>query len=305
VWALQALTYLAVLVFVVFVGRKAAKYASAPMHLRWELYPVPHEAGKEYGGSYLEELDWWTKPRHTSLWEEIKGMVPEMLLIKTLWERNRSLWFVSYPFHGGIYVAIGFIALLVLGALVQLFGGKVVANGDWWQAGLYWLTVLAGVVSMVSVSLGCLGLLAMRTFNEGVRRYSVPADYFNLLFILAIAVSGLYAWLSVDQTFGQLRGYVAGLLTLSVAPLSPALVVTAVLLTLFMIYLPFTHMTHFVGKFFTYHLVRWDDTPNEPGSAYERQLGVLLQRPIGWSAPHIGGGEGQKWVDAVTRGGDK
>ncbi len=33
-----------------------------PIHLRWELYPVPHEAGKaEYGGGYLEETSWWSK----------------------------------------------------------------------------------------------------------------------------------------------------------------------------------------------------------------------------------------------------
>ena len=38
------------------------------MHVRWELYPVPHEAQKaHYGGSYLEESEWWKKPREVSL----------------------------------------------------------------------------------------------------------------------------------------------------------------------------------------------------------------------------------------------
>ncbi|MCL4464938.1 MAG: respiratory nitrate reductase subunit gamma [Chloroflexi bacterium] len=300
-WALQGLTYLAVLVFVFFVARRAARYASAPMHLRWELYPVAHEVDKEYGGSFMEEMDWWTKPRRTSFFNTIKAMAIEILFVKTLWENSRKLWYVSYPFHGGLYVVIAYLALLVLGSLVNLFGGQVAANADWWQAALYWLTVLAGVVGMVAVSVGCLGLLAMRTFSDGLRRYSTPADYFNLVFILAVAVTGLYGWAVVDPGFSQQRAFVVGLLSLKAVALSPIFVANATLFALFLTYLPFTHMTHFVGKFFNYHNVRWDDTPNASSQANQRALGEALNKPISWPAPHIGGGAGQKWVDAVTR----
>lgn len=305
-WAIQALTYLAVLVFVVFVARRAAKYANAPMHLRWELYPVAHEVGKDYGGSFMEEMDWWTKPRHTSSFNMVKAMATEILLVKTLWEHNRKLWLVSYPFHGGIYVVIGFLALMVLGALLQIFGWKITAAADWWLVALHWLTLAAGVVGMASVTLGCLGLLARRTFDDDLRRYSTPSDYFNLLFILSISAIGLYAWAFVDPTFGQLRSYIAGLLTLNPAALHPVLATLVVLLSAFLMYLPFTHMTHFVGKFFSYHNVRWDDTPNVFSAANQRALGDALVKPISWSAPHIGGDKaGRKWVDAVTQEGDK
>lgn len=305
-WALQALTYLAVVVFVVFIARRAARYASTPMHLRWELYPVAHEVGRDYGGSFMEEVDWWTKPRHTSFVNMVKAMATEILLVKTLWEHNRKLWFVSYPFHGGIYVVIGFLALLALGALLQVLGWKPAAAADWWLAALHWLTVIVGLAGMALVSLGCLGLLARRTFDDGLRRYSTPADYFNLLFILSISGLGLYGWAFVDPSFGQLRTYVAGLLTLSPAPLHPVLAATVVLVSAFLIYLPFTHMTHFVGKFFSYHNVRWDDTPNVLSAANQRALGEALVRPVTWSAPHIGGGQpGRKWVDVVTQEGDK
>ncbi|MGA2957349.1 MAG: hypothetical protein ABSF48_16685 [Thermodesulfobacteriota bacterium] len=59
-----------------------------PLHVRWELYPVKHEAGKkaEYGGSYMEEPNWWGKKRERSLFNEIKYMVPEILLLRGLWE---------------------------------------------------------------------------------------------------------------------------------------------------------------------------------------------------------------------------
>ncbi len=302
-WALQLLTYLAIVVFVLGVARRAAKYASAPMHLRWEIYPVPHEVDRDYGGSYMEEPDWWTKPRESSLIGELKFMIPEMVFLVALWHHNRKVWYVSYPFHGGIYVSIGFIALLVVGAIVQALGTPVVAGADALVAGLYYLTLITGIVGMVSVTVGCLGLLSMRLGNEDMRRYSAPADYFNLIFILLIALSGLFSWLFIDPSFSALRSFVQGLLTFNPPATMPAaLAVPVVLLTLFMMYMPFTHMTHFIGKWFTYHTVRWDDTPNIPGvadPAYDARLGTLLGKEVGWSAPHVG--KGRTWLDVATK----
>jgi nitrate reductase gamma subunit len=50
--------YLAAVVFVVACLVRIAIYARAPIHLRWELYPVPHEdpARVAYGGSRFEEV---------------------------------------------------------------------------------------------------------------------------------------------------------------------------------------------------------------------------------------------------------
>ena len=65
-----------------------------------------------------------------------------------------------------------------------------------------------------------------------------------------------------------------------------------------MIYLPFTHMTHFVGKYFTYHKVRWEDSPNVKGSELERRIGEALGYRLTWSAPHIK--TGGSWAEAAT-----
>jgi nitrate reductase gamma subunit len=134
-----------------------------------------------------------------------------------------------------------------------------------------------------------------------LRRYSTPADYFNLVFILLIAIVGLISWLTVDLSFGQLRAFAQGLVTLNPPAAVDGLVYAeVVLLSLFLLYMPFTHMTHFVGKYFTYHAVRWDDTPNFGGVSYERQLQRLLTRKVSWSAPHVG--KGRSWVEVATKG---
>ena len=75
---LLVFAYLAILVFVAASIYRIVKYTMMPVHLRWELYPVAHEKGHPDGGSYLEDLNWWTKPRHKSLFGEVKFMASEL-----------------------------------------------------------------------------------------------------------------------------------------------------------------------------------------------------------------------------------
>ena len=70
---------LALGVFAVGCGAKALRYLRMPMHVRWELYPVAHEKGRaHYGGSYFEEVDWWTKPREVEKLAEVRPSPPPM-----------------------------------------------------------------------------------------------------------------------------------------------------------------------------------------------------------------------------------
>ncbi len=294
---LLVLTYLSVLVFGAGVILRTLKYARAPMHLRWELYPVPHEKGRaEYGGSYFEEVDWWSHPRETTLVGEIQAMLEEMLLIRSLWHRNRSQWYASFPFHGGLYLLFGFTLLLAVGAIAEAAG----AAGGIWFGLLEGLTLLAGTVGLASGTAGALGLLWRRLTDEKLKFSSTTSDYVNLLLILAVFLTATFAWLTADPSFAQLRGFVRGALTFSpAAQVAPAVAVQVVVAAIFLIYLPFTHMTHFVAKYFTYHQVRWDDAPNLGDPGMMARMQANLARPVGWSAPHIQGSD-KSWAEAAT-----
>lgn len=292
---LQVFAYVAAAVFLVAMGKRALRYAATPMHLRWELYPVPHEAGKD--GSYFEDVDWWEKQRKSSLIGELKVMVPEILLLIGLWEHNRRLWFASFPFHAGLYVTIIFLALLVGGGLAQAAGAPVASDSN--AAALHYATIVVGAVGLVSVAIGAAALLILRVTDRGLRIYAVPADYFNLGLILAMALVALASWAAVDHSFTQAREYAQGLVSFEQpADTNGLIIAQSMLLSLFLIYLPFTHMTHFLGKFFTYHFVRWDDRPNLRGSAYEELIARLLERPVAWSAPHVQ--QGKSWAEVAT-----
>ena len=76
--------------------------------------------------------------------------------------------------------------------------------------------------------------------------------------------------------------------------------ISAILLALLVAYIPLTHMSHFVGKYFAYHSIRWADEPNLRGGKQEKVIHELLDQPVSWSAPHIQGDGKKTWLDVAT-----
>lgn len=60
--------WLAAILFLGVAACRIARIARLPLNVRWEVYPVPHEAKEKrgYGGSYMEEVDWATRTRAAS-----------------------------------------------------------------------------------------------------------------------------------------------------------------------------------------------------------------------------------------------
>ena len=75
---------------------------------------------------------------------------------------------------------------------------------------------------------------------------------------------------------------------------------SVLLLSFLTAYIPTTHMSHFVGKYFAYHSIRWKDDPNLQGGKEEKVIEELLNRPISWSASHIKGDGKKTWLEAAT-----
>jgi nitrate reductase gamma subunit len=297
---LQVFAYLSLIFIIVGTIYRAVKLAGMPLHLRWDLYPIPHEKGREqYGGSYFEEIDWWTKPTNSSTANELKEMGKEIFLIQSLFHNNRPLWIFSFPFHGGLYLLIGYLVFLVVGGILQAVGTQVSSSGSAIGAFVYYATVALGKIGFILGVVGACGLFLTRIFNSNVRKMSARADYFNLILLMAVFVTGIISFVKVDPEFSIARGFTVSLLTLSAAPPLPA--ETAVhewLAGVFFVYLPFTHMMHFVGKYFTYHKVRWEDHPNIRGSKIEETISKALGYKIQWSAEHIK--TGSTWAEAAT-----
>lgn len=285
--------YACVAVFGISVLTRFTKLARLPVHLRWELYPVAHEKGKaDYGGSILEEPEWWTKPRQTSKVGELKVMVPEILLLAGVREHNKLHWLRSFPFHFGLYLLIGATVLLVGGGILGVRG----------PGGFF--GTLIPIFAYGGFGLGLIGSVALlhrRIADAEYRDYSNPADYFNLcLFVVALGIA-LLAQLGSDPDFLAMRGFFAGLFAWTPPGISDLQAVAVVLLALLVAYVPLTHMSHFFTKYFMYHDIRWSDEPMRAGGKLERRIGRALELRPTWAAPHIDAADGTKtWVDVAT-----
>jgi nitrate reductase gamma subunit len=296
---LKLLTYASGLVFAIAFGAKIFKYFTMPMHVRWELYPVPHE-GKAWGGSFYEEVDHWKKERHKDHFAQYQFMVPEILFIRALYEDNRPLWYWSFPFHMGLYLSIGGLVFLAIGALLQI-GGSMPENSA--LASLVQsLTQILAVVGFILGTIGAVGLAIKRANDPELNEFSAPIDYLNLLWLAAIFVTGFIVWLG-DPGFSVARDYMVSLITFK--PMAKSMgalhVINLLLFIGFWAYFPFTHMTHMVSKYFMWDKVKWDDDPNVGDPGMDSKIKQYLGYPVTWSAPHIGAEGGKKnWADVAT-----
>ncbi|MEM4472884.1 MAG: respiratory nitrate reductase subunit gamma [Archaeoglobaceae archaeon] len=291
---LNFLVYIAVLIFAIVLLAKFVKYSTMPIHLRWEIYPVPHDPRHEHGGSYYEEVEWWKKPRQRTLAGELKEMLMEMIFIKKVFTYKRPLWWLTYPFHTGIYLILLWFLLLFISAILDIF--KI----EFLMIPAYYLTLIFGVLAMFLMLIFGLALLIRRIADWELRNYSSPMDYLNLIFILAVVITGILAW-QFDSDFSVAKDYMKSLITFSPPPtVSEITQLHIIFLSLLLIYLPFTKMTHFLAKWFTYHKILWEDEPNVPGGEIESRLKkYLTEYKVKWGASHVD--PNLNWADEASR----
>ncbi len=281
---------------------RAVTYARQPIHLRWELYPVPHEDPDlvRHGGSYFERSEWWRVPRHFNLAGELGFMIPEMLFLKALREVNRPLWFRSFPFHFGLYLLAG-AAALVFATAVAALSGAITPAGRFVN-GARWVYGPMGAIGLVLAIAGAIGLLHRRVTDAGLRSLTTPADIFNLVFfVVAFGLVGVGSLVGPAGSPGVMS-IAVGLLTWDTTlPIAPVLGAGLAATALLAAYIPMTHMSHFVAKFFTYHRVRWDDAPAAESRRIAAAMAAYLAYKPDWSAAHVGADGTASWAEIAAR----
>jgi nitrate reductase gamma subunit len=295
----QIATYISYLLIIALYTVKVMKVARTPIHLRWELYPVIHEKGHKYGGSYFEELEWWTKPRQKSKIRGIIYLLKNYLFFGEYFRRTRGYWFGLYPWHVGFYLIVGFHIMSFFGALAMVMTGISIAPESVNISGrlIYYLTLIIAVGGFILGSAGSIGLLIKRLVDKGLKDYAAPINYFNYSFFLIVFLSGLIAWYFFDPSLSTYREFWGSLITFTYMDVEPATYTHIMLFSLFLIYLPFTRSTHYITKIFAFFSVRWDDRPNIKGSEIERKVKEALEQSVSWSAPHIQ--SGKSWADVA------
>jgi nitrate reductase gamma subunit len=265
-------------------------YSRMPVHLRWEIYPVPGEGAKRaaHGGSYFEEKDWWKAKRHAHPFNELKAMLAEIVLLRGVWKLNRSLWWVSYPFHMGLY-------LLISGCFFSASG--IVFAKFTFAPALFLATRVFAWAGLALTLVGSVGLFLRRVFDKQLRNYTAPSHLVNVggfALACALIVSG-----ALGGSMPPLKDTVYGLLTMHAGLRLPLLVNLGLIMGSVMTgYIPFTHMAHYIAKYFTYHAVRWDDAPKN--KSMEVHIAECLAYHPTWSGSHFGEEGTKSWAEIAT-----
>ncbi len=288
-------TFGAIGIFLFVITYRTLAIIRLPVHLRWELAPIPHEKGKgRYGGSYFEEYEWWNKTRHRSYIAPMIYMAKEILLLRGVWEHNRALWPFTFSLHMGIYLIVGMLFLQLVNALLMTT-----------QLPLYVLDFSLGIASVFALggyllgSLGTISLILKRALDSHLRPFNTISRYFNLLFLGAVFISGGYACFHSRNFISDMSLFIKSLITFDAGiTLTFPLSLHIVILLLFILYLPLTDMIHFIAKYFTYHGIRWNDAPQD--GKMERELRDLMAQPVTWSATHVKADGKKTWVDIAT-----
>ena len=177
----------------------------------------------------------------SSLTQKIRAYSKQILLFTPLFRNDRKLWVSSWLFHLSL-------ALILLGHVRMFLGVEI----D--ERVAFALGSLFGIIFLITML-----LLLQRRFGE-VKVISTMEDYFALLLLISIAVTGLAMRLSGHQY--DFSGYLASLISLS--PRAPeydyVLALHALLAQFLIAYLPYGKLFHSVGAFVTAYLpLRWQE----------------------------------------------
>ncbi|MCL1986077.1 MAG: respiratory nitrate reductase subunit gamma [Betaproteobacteria bacterium] len=291
--------YLGTVACAAIIVLNVIKYLKKPQHVRWELYPVGHEQGHRasYGGSYLEEVDWWKQKQTGSFFGGLKALLIEVLFLHATFEHNKKLWGRTYPFHFGLYMLFGGFFLTIFAALAQLMG--VVPGAFFTTVGN--LVQVLSLVGFLGVIGGTCGLIHRRLNQEDLRKYSTRDHYFNLGAFLLLGLLGGVTWLGSPSFFELGRNFIANMLSFKfVDPGSASFSLYLILGFALAAYVPATHMGHFYMKYFMYHDIRWGDQPSQDSATIQGKIGRMLNYRVSWSAPHIKGDGEKTWAEVAT-----
>ncbi|MHC1696618.1 MAG: respiratory nitrate reductase subunit gamma [Geobacteraceae bacterium] len=185
-------------------------------------------------------------PAPESTLGRIAVVASDFLCCSSLFREDKALWLRVWLFHLSL-------ALIVTGHVVGIFYLRdqftLVGFGS---ASSQFLSKLLGGTSGVVMLLALGALIIGRIVNPVVRKLSAPEDFFTLLLLISIAVSGLLMYLPVFHVdLPAIRAYLVGLLYLQPTPLphSPLFVIHFLLVNLLLLYFPFSRLLHSTGYF--------------------------------------------------------
>ncbi|MDI9646392.1 MAG: hypothetical protein QFX40_06840 [Archaeoglobales archaeon] len=237
-----------------------SKYFRA-VHLRCEVYPIPHEINYKHGGSYYEWSEWWRRSFERPRRWKLKTILGILLINRKKMSLQPKHWFATFMFHLGIFFHAIWILMWILCAFFNI-STKI----------LKMASLLAFFGSILMLAFGM--YLFLRKLRPPLRYYVPLRDHLILIFVLLLASTGLLNFLEDFHIFpNDLQPFFESFKT-----------VHLILYSALILSLPLTKVTHYIALIFT-HLILWDN--EKMSEKLEERLKEKLHCRVEWGAQHI------------------
>jgi nitrate reductase gamma subunit len=213
------LPYFTVAIFVGGVAFKEIIWLLRPMPVKWALYPVPASRSGRITSLFLETFT-----------------------LSSLRRASKGLWIGALTFHAAL-------ALIVVGHF-RVFS----AYPDYLmkQAGITsfdTLSLVAGGAAGLAIFLAAIYLLGRRLSLPYVKEISDASDYMDIILLMGVFLSGNYMRFFSHVTLDDTRAFFMSLASFTPKPPpgDPAFILHFFLAQIFLMYLPFSKLMHFIG----------------------------------------------------------
>ncbi len=208
-----------------------------------------------FGGLAYRVYRWWKKPpvaAHLSLFPRpqsrlgrLLDTLVDMFTLKGLFRVNKPLWLGGFIMHLGLlFVLVGHIrAFTDFYFLWKLLG--------WGKEEQYLFSAIAGTTAGTLFTIPLFYLLARR-LSGAVKWLSVPEDFFALILLISIALTGFHMRLLHHVEVEELHRFFAGLASFRWQPpptsTGSSFIYHFAFAQLLMVYFPFSKFTHTIGS---------------------------------------------------------
>lgn len=250
----QVLPYIAGAVFLIGVTYRVLGWLRVPVPFQLTIFPAPRDSAGR-----------------------LTAVGGELLFFKSLYKNDKNLWLWAWLLHVSLAMVIGghIVGIYFLMNQFTLIGLTPAAS----QAMSSFLGTVSGLMLLVALIV----LLYRRFATPEVKRLSDPADFIDLLFVLAVVITGNHMRLpGVHADLPAIKAYIGSLLVFNPLPLPDDAIFVAHFTTvmLFLIYFPFSKMIHFAGFLVNRAML------TEAAPVYPTPAGTPLRSPFaGLKAP--------------------
>lgn len=191
-------------------------------------------------------------PSAGTRWKLFKKVLGEIVFFSSFRKENSELWTRTWIFHVTLLLIIaGHMRLFfawtdsVLGLALS---PEAINTLSAWAGGLF------GLVALVT----CLQLLNRRFILQRVKEVSTGEDYYVLILVLIILITGNALRFFTHYDVSMAREYVGSFFLAGAAPKDPLFLLHFFFVQLLLIYLPFGKFLHIPGIFYSKALIAKD-----------------------------------------------